>query len=64
MHLWPVSPPQLLRIPPRNAEFGEGTKIDDCNILQSMTLPPGQCSYHANPNKSAHLQLQTNGTRP
>lgn len=39
MHLWPVSPPQLLRIPPRNAELGEGTKIDDCNILQSMTLP-------------------------
>ncbi|CAI4047323.1 hypothetical protein SUVZ_12G0940 [Saccharomyces uvarum] len=38
MHLWPISPPQLLKIPPRNTKLDNGP-INDDNILQSMALP-------------------------
>lgn len=38
MHLWPISPPQLLKIPPRNTKLDNGP-INDDDILQSMALP-------------------------
>ncbi|CAI4034976.1 hypothetical protein SMKI_12G1130 [Saccharomyces mikatae IFO 1815] len=39
MHLWPISPPQLFKIPPRNSKLDGGPRTDNDNILQSMALP-------------------------